>query len=52
LSNCVEQGPFQKEADGPIAFGDDGYVKWTYAPEQEGKLWKESLKLVGLEDDQ
>jgi NAD(P)-dependent dehydrogenase (short-subunit alcohol dehydrogenase family) len=52
LSNCVEQGPYQKEAEGPVALFDDGYVKWTYAPEQEGKLWRESLKLVGLEDDQ
>lgn len=30
---------------------DPGYAPHAYDEEKEGKLWKESLNLVGLEDD-
>jgi len=29
-----------------------GYASWAYDEEKEGRLWKESLKMIGLEDDQ
>jgi len=32
--------------------GDDGYATWAYDAEAESRLWKESLGMVGLEDDQ
>ncbi|CZR58188.1 related to reductases [Phialocephala subalpina] len=39
----------------PVAEGagryDSGYGAHAYDEEKEGRLWKESLKLVGLEDD-
>lgn len=39
----------------PVAEGagmyDSGYGAHAYDKEKEGRLWKESLKLVGLEDD-
>lgn len=50
LSDCVEQGPF-KHPEEPLFVGDDGYEKWAYDTEGEARLWKESLRLVGLTDD-
>ena len=38
LLHCVEQEPFQQEANGPVVLFDDGYVEWTNAPEQEGNF--------------
>ncbi|KAK3670624.1 hypothetical protein LTR78_009459 [Recurvomyces mirabilis] len=32
--------------------GFSGYQSWAYSPEGEKKLWSESLKMVGLKDDQ
>jgi NAD(P)-dependent dehydrogenase (short-subunit alcohol dehydrogenase family) len=51
LSDCVVQEPFKKIEEGPAAFFDDGYATWIYDPEKEGRLWKESLRLIGMEDD-
>ncbi|GIZ47483.1 hypothetical protein CKM354_001057300 [Cercospora kikuchii] len=51
LSNCVEQKPFAS-AGGALATNDDGYQTWAYDEEKEKRLWKDSLKMVGLEDDQ
>ncbi len=51
LSNCVEQGPTEVIGQG-ISVADDGYEKWAYDEASEKRLWKESLKMVGLEDDQ
>ena len=51
LSDCVEQAAFSHPED-PMFLGDDGYATWAYDEEAEGRLWKESLKMVGLEDDQ
>ena len=28
-----------------------GWVKQTYNPEEEDRLWKDSLKIVGLESE-
>lgn len=50
LSNCVEEKPFAKEE--AMAVGDDGYAVWAYDEDKEKRLWKDSLKMVGLEDDQ
>lgn len=50
LSNCVEEKPFTH--DYPAYVGDDGYETWAYNKENEKRLWKDSLKMVGLEDDQ
>lgn len=51
LSNCVEQPPFAHHGNW-MTIGDDGYETWAYDEEKEGRLWKDSLKMVGLEDDQ
>ncbi|KAH6010616.1 hypothetical protein HBI83_165610 [Parastagonospora nodorum] len=36
-----------KEGDG-FLFSDYGYMPWAYDEENEERLWKESLKMVGL----
>lgn len=51
LSNCVEQPAFS-HADDPSFLGDDGYAEWAYDEEASKRLWKDSLKMVNLEDDQ
>ena len=50
LSDCVVQPAFSHPED-PMAVGDDGYATWAYDEEAEGRLYKESLKLVGLKDE-
>lgn len=50
LSNCAIMGPFK--ADNPMNVDDDGYAPYAYDAASEGRLWKDSLKMVGLEDDQ
>lgn len=47
LSNCSIMGPFR--ADDPF---DEGYAPHAYDAALESQLWKDSLKMVGLEDDQ
>lgn len=44
-------------AEAPQGAGDDGrlglsYAGHTYSPQHEARLWKDSLALVGLKDDQ
>lgn len=51
LSNCVEEKPFAHSGE-PMFTGDDGYETWAYNEENEKKLWVDSLKMVGLGDDQ
>ncbi len=51
LSDCVEQAAFQHPED-PMFVGDDGYAEWAYDEEAAKRLWKDSLKMVGVEDDQ
>ncbi|KAK4501684.1 hypothetical protein PRZ48_007493 [Zasmidium cellare] len=50
LSDCVEQKAFEHK-ENPMFVGDDGYEEWAYDEEKEGRLWKDSLKMVGLSDD-
>lgn len=51
LSDCVEQKPFGTAGiEDPMV--DDGYAAWAYDEEGEERLWKESLKMVGLEGEE
>ncbi|MCJ1423737.1 hypothetical protein MMC29_001621 [Sticta canariensis] len=50
LSNCAIMGPTR--SDSAIDTSDDGYAAHAYDAASEGRLWKDSLKMVGLEDDQ
>lgn len=50
LANCAIMGPFK--SDNLMDLYDDGYVPYAYDSALEGRLWKDSLKMVGLEDDQ
>ncbi|KAF7895048.1 hypothetical protein EAF00_006862 [Botryotinia globosa] len=47
LENC---GEAERGKDDYQIFGN-GWVKQTYRPEDEGRLWRDSLKIVGFEDD-
>ena len=49
LSDCQEMGPFK--GDNPMQTGDDGYATWAYDQANEEMLWKESLVMVGLDDE-
>lgn len=51
LSNCVEEKPFGGDKN-PLAIGDDGYADWAYDETKEKRLWMDSLRMVGLKDDQ
>lgn len=46
LSNCMEMDPFQG-LEG-IEVMDEGYAPWAYDEEKEDRLWKDSLKMVGM----
>lgn len=50
LSDCLEQPAFS-HPENPMYIGDDGYAEWAYDEASEKRLWKESLKMVGLEED-
>lgn len=47
LEDCTVAEPV---APGPVALGQPGYGPWAYNPEGEARLWKESCKLLGLDD--
>ncbi|KAF4634484.1 hypothetical protein G7Y89_g3614 [Cudoniella acicularis] len=47
LANCAEEMKGKDDGD----MWGVGYVSHTYDPKSEGRLWKDSLKIVGLEDD-
>ena len=47
FEECEESQPVKKG----FAVTDGGYVAHTYNSEAEKKLWVESLKLLGMEDD-
>ncbi|KAF7194227.1 Oxidoreductase calI, partial [Pseudocercospora fuligena] len=51
LSNCVEEKPFAHPGE-PMYVPDDGYETWAYDEAKEGRLWTDSLKMVGVADDQ
>lgn len=48
LEDCEEAK--KGEDDGNIFSG--GYTKWTYDEAEEERLWRDSLKMVGLEGEQ
>lgn len=48
FEECEESQPVKEG----YTVTDGGYVAHTYNPEAEKKLWVESLKLLGLQDDQ
>ncbi|KAI7543763.1 NAD(P)-binding protein [Hortaea werneckii] len=50
LSDCVEQAAC-KGGDAISSPGDDGYAEWAYDVEGEEKLWRDSLKMVGMSED-
>lgn len=52
LSGCVAQ-PSREERykdEGMFEFANDGYAEWAYDEEKEERLWKESFRMVGLEE--
>lgn len=48
LVNCAVTPPVAPDAS---HFDDDGYAEHAYDPAEEARLWKDSLKMVGMEDD-
>lgn len=48
LADCEEMGPVV-EMD--MMKGDCGYAEWAYDEEKSKKLWVESSKMVGVEED-
>ena len=51
LSDCIEYPAFKHPED-PMFVGDDGYAPWAYDEEGAKTLWKDTLEMVGLQDDQ
>ncbi|KAF6800955.1 short-chain dehydrogenase [Colletotrichum sojae] len=47
LADCAEQGP----AVDPSSPTELGYASWAFGEEKAGRLWRESCKLVQVEDD-
>lgn len=47
LADCAEQGP----AVDPSSWTEMGYATWAFDEEKAGRLWRESCKLVGVEDN-
>jgi NAD(P)-dependent dehydrogenase (short-subunit alcohol dehydrogenase family) len=48
LGNCAEEPPLKPGVD-PTSVAP-GYAAWIYNQEAEGKLWEESLDLVGVKE--
>jgi len=48
LSNCMEMGPFRGKEGFDVM--DEGYALWAYNPDNEDRLWTDSLKMVGIQD--
>lgn len=48
LSDCAVMGPFRGKHSMDVS--DDGYAPYAYDAASEGRLWKDSLKMVGLEN--
>lgn len=48
LADCEEMGPV---VDRDMMAGDCGYAEWAYDEDKSKRLWVESLKMIGLEDD-
>jgi NAD(P)-dependent dehydrogenase (short-subunit alcohol dehydrogenase family) len=50
LSDCMEQGPVV--GNPPLGVDGDGYKPWAYDEEGEKRLWTDSLRMVGMADDE
>ncbi|CAI4214196.1 unnamed protein product [Parascedosporium putredinis] len=50
LDNCLETGPV-REGLAPLDFSDNGYAPWAFDVQKATKLWEESCRLVGVQDD-
>ncbi|KAH8800430.1 hypothetical protein F5884DRAFT_847883 [Xylogone sp. PMI_703] len=48
LSSCMEMGLFRGEDITDPR--DEGYAAWAYDQEKEDRLWADSLKMVGISD--
>lgn len=46
----VDCGEAERGEDDGEAFGT-GWVERTFCPEDEARLWRDSLEIVGIEDD-
>ncbi|KAI7087660.1 NAD(P)-binding protein [Hortaea werneckii] len=51
LSDCVEQAAC-RGGDAISNPGDDGYAEWAYDVDGEERLWRDSLKMVGMSDEE
>ncbi|KAH8787920.1 hypothetical protein F5883DRAFT_531107 [Diaporthe sp. PMI_573] len=49
LADCARTSPAGTEGDVTTR---EGYAAHAYNPKEEARLWRDSLKLVGLQDDQ
>lgn len=49
LSDCRVQGPFR--GGEAIGVGDEGWERWAFDVEAEERLWRDSLRIVGLEGE-
>ena len=48
-ANCAVQGPFKGSSSLDIT--DDGYAPYAYDAKSEARLWKDSLAMVGVRED-
>ena len=48
LENAGEWGPVKQRPFGPV---EVGYEEWAFDPEKEERLWKDSCKMVGIQED-
>ena len=46
LENCTEAGP-----SGEGMHGMQGYKEWAYDEAKEGELWKKTIEMLGLKDE-
>lgn len=51
LSDCVEKGPMVP-GNPMVVYGEEGYAPWAYDEESARKLWADSCKFVGVENDE
>lgn len=51
LANCVEQGPMVP-GNPMVVLNEEGYAPWAYDVESARRLWRDSCRFVGVEDDE
>ena len=49
LVDCAEPEPYE---EGDDKYTAPGYAPWAYDVEKAQRLWEDSLKIVGLPDDE